>query len=80
VDVRNGTKRHAARYVIGSIKGAQPTTSENVYEVKDPAKDSMMPIIFACDETHLQKGGNASSWDTREKADYSTFSVFDPHI
>jgi hypothetical protein len=22
----------------------------------------MMPIIFACNETHLQKGGKASSW------------------
>jgi hypothetical protein len=22
----------------------------------------MMPIIFACDETHLQKGGKAASW------------------
>jgi hypothetical protein len=25
------------------------------HEVKDPSKDFMMPIIFACDETHLKK-------------------------
>jgi hypothetical protein len=32
------------------------------HEVKDPSKDFMMPIIFACNETHLRKGGKASSW------------------
>jgi hypothetical protein len=30
--------------------------------VKDPAKDFIMTIRFACDETHLQKGGKAASW------------------
>ncbi len=30
--------------------------------MKDPSKDFMMPIIFACDETHLRKGGKAASW------------------
>jgi hypothetical protein len=32
------------------------------HEVKDPAKDFMMPIIMACDETYLRKGSKASSW------------------
>jgi hypothetical protein len=32
------------------------------HEVKDPSKDFLMPIIFACDETHLRKGGKAASW------------------
>jgi hypothetical protein len=33
------------------------------HEVKDPTKNFMMPIIMACDKTHLlQKGGKASSW------------------
>ena len=32
------------------------------HEVKDPSKDFMMPIIMACDETHLRKGGKAASW------------------
>jgi hypothetical protein len=32
------------------------------HKVKDPSKDLMMPIIFACNKTHLQKGGKASSW------------------
>jgi hypothetical protein len=32
------------------------------HQVKDPAKDFMMPIIFACDETHLRKGGKVASW------------------
>jgi hypothetical protein len=30
--------------------------------VKDPSKDFMMSIIFACDKTHLRKGGKAASW------------------
>ena len=36
---------------------------ENAYkhEVKNP-KDFLMPIIMACDETHLRKGSKASSW------------------
>jgi hypothetical protein len=32
------------------------------HKVKDPAKDFMIPIIIACDETCLRKGGKASSW------------------
>jgi hypothetical protein len=32
------------------------------HEVKDPSKDFVMPIIFACDEIHLCKGGKAASW------------------
>jgi hypothetical protein len=28
----------------------------------DPSKDFMTPIVFAYDETHLQKGGKAASW------------------
>jgi hypothetical protein len=32
------------------------------HKVKDPAKDFMMPIITACDKTHLQKGGKPSIW------------------
>jgi hypothetical protein len=32
------------------------------HEVKDPSKDFMMPIIFACDKTHLRKGGKAAAW------------------
>ena len=32
------------------------------HEVNDPSKDFMMPIIMACDETHLRKGGKAASW------------------
>ncbi len=32
------------------------------HEVKDPATDFLMPIIMACDETNLRKGGKASSW------------------
>jgi hypothetical protein len=32
------------------------------HKVKNPAKDFIIPIIMACDETHLQKGGKASSW------------------
>jgi hypothetical protein len=30
--------------------------------VKDPSKDFVMPIMFACDERHLRKGGKAASW------------------
>ncbi len=32
------------------------------HEVQDPATDFLMPIIMACDETNLRKGGKASSW------------------
>jgi hypothetical protein len=32
------------------------------YKVKDPAKDFIVLTIMACDKTHLQKDGNASSW------------------
>jgi hypothetical protein len=32
------------------------------HEVKNPAKYFLMAIIMACDKTHLQKGGKASSW------------------
>ena len=31
-------------------------------ECKNPSTDFLMPIIMACDETHLQKGSKASSW------------------
>ena len=32
------------------------------HEVQNPATDFLMPIIMACDETHLRKGGKTSSW------------------
>ena len=52
-----------------SIDGLLSTTNSGQWynmayrhEVKNPAKDFLMPIIMACDETHLRKGSKAASW------------------
>jgi hypothetical protein len=48
--------------LLSTVNLGQWYNSAYRHEVKDPAKDFMMPIIFACDKTHLRKGGKASSW------------------
>jgi hypothetical protein len=45
-----------------TVNSGQWYNSAYRHEVKDPSKDFMMSIIFACNERHLQKGGKASSW------------------
>ena len=39
--------------LLSSVNSGQWYNSAYRHEVKDPAKDFMMPIIFACDETYL---------------------------
>ena len=48
--------------LLSTVNSGQWYNSAYHHEVKDPAKDFMMPIIIACDETHLRKGGKAASW------------------
>jgi hypothetical protein len=48
--------------LLSTVNSGQWYNSAYRHEVKDPSKDFMMPIIFACDEMHLRKGGKASSW------------------
>ncbi len=48
--------------LLSTVNSGQWYNSAYQHEVKDPSKDFMMPIIFACDETHLRKGGKAASW------------------
>jgi hypothetical protein len=48
--------------LLSTVNSGQGYNSAYRHEGKDSSKDFMMPIIFACDETHLQKGGKASSW------------------
>jgi hypothetical protein len=48
--------------LLSTVNSGQWYNTAYRHEVKDPSKDFMMPIIFACDETHLRKGGNAASW------------------
>jgi hypothetical protein len=45
-----------------AVNSGQWYNSAYCHEVKDPAKDFMMLIIFACNEKHLRRGGKASSW------------------
>jgi hypothetical protein len=48
--------------LLSTINSGQWYNTAYRHEVKDPSKDFMIPIIFACDETHLQKGGKAAAW------------------
>ena len=48
--------------LLSTTNSGQWYNSAYLHEVKDPSIDSMMPIIMACDETHLRKGGKAASW------------------
>jgi hypothetical protein len=48
--------------LVSTVNSGQWYNTAYRHKVKDPSKYSMMPIIFACDETHLQKGGKAASW------------------
>jgi hypothetical protein len=48
--------------LLSTVDSGQWYNSAYRHKAKDPSKDFMMPIIFACDETHLRKGGKASSW------------------
>ncbi len=48
--------------LLSTVNSGQWYNTAYRHKVKDPSKDFMMPIIFACDETHLQKGGKAASW------------------
>jgi hypothetical protein len=48
--------------LLSTVNSGQWYNSAYCHEVKDPSKYFMVLIIFACDETHLQKGGKASSW------------------
>jgi hypothetical protein len=48
--------------LLSTVTPGQWYNSAYRHEVKDPAKDLMMPIIFACEEMHLRKGGKTASW------------------
>jgi hypothetical protein len=48
--------------LLSTVNSGQWYNSAYQHEVKDPSKGYLMPIIFACDETHLRKDGNAASW------------------
>jgi hypothetical protein len=48
--------------LLSTINSGQWYNNAYRHKVKDPAKDFLMPIIMACDETYLRKGGKASSW------------------
>ena len=39
--------------LLSTVNSGQWYNSAYRHEVKDPSKDFLMPIIFACDETHL---------------------------
>jgi hypothetical protein len=48
--------------LLSTVNSGQRYNMAYRHKVKDPSKDFMMPIIFACDKTHLQKGEKAASW------------------
>jgi hypothetical protein len=48
--------------LLSTINSGQWYNTAYHHEVTDPSKDFVMPIIMACDETYLRKGGKASSW------------------
>ncbi len=48
--------------VLSTTNSGQWYNMAYYHKVKDPAKDFIMPIIIACDETHLRKGGKVASW------------------
>jgi hypothetical protein len=48
--------------LLSTINSGQWYNLAYQHEVKDPSKDFVMPIIFACYEKHLQKGGKAAFW------------------
>ena len=48
--------------LLSTVNSGQWYNSAYQHKVNDPTKDFVMPIIFACDKTHLGKGGKAASW------------------
>jgi hypothetical protein len=48
--------------LLSTVDSSQWYNSAYQHKVKDPSKDFVMPIIFARDEMHLQKGGKAAEW------------------
>ena len=47
--------------LLSTINSGQWYHNAYLHEVTDPSKDFVMPIIMACDETNLRKGGKTSS-------------------
>jgi hypothetical protein len=48
--------------LLSTVNSGEWYNSAYQHKVKDPSQEFMTPIFFACDETHLQKGGKAASW------------------
>jgi hypothetical protein len=63
VNVDNPFGKHVPpNRLLSTVNSGHWYNSAYCHKVKNPSKDFMMPIIFACDETHLRKGGKAASW------------------
>ena len=52
----------ATNGLLSTINSGQWYHNAYLHEVTDPGNDFLMPIIMACDETHLRQGGKAASW------------------
>ena len=48
--------------ILSTTNSGQWYNTAYRHEVMDPDNDFLMPIIMACDETHLRSGGKVASW------------------